>query len=120
MTERSDETRGLCVEQGFDLRTTRIKGCDHAAGLSKLSLVAVRACDRNRTRMEKAVAMRHTTRGQSQNLGRNDLVTKQRDQCMRRADKFDRGLAIGELVFHDLGNGQSREGRFNSGLQHLG
>ena len=38
---------------------------------------------------------------------------------MRRAHELDRGLAIGELILHDLGNGESRESRFNGGLQHL-
>jgi len=68
----------------------------------------------------KAVTMGFTTCVQAEHRNRQDLVTMQRDQTMRRADEIDAAPAVLQLVGHDFRNRQRGQSGFQRLLQAFG
>jgi hypothetical protein len=101
-----------------DLGAARAETGDHRALAAQHIGIAVggRQHDGVNLRFE-AVTVGLPTRDEPQRLHRHHVGAMQRHQTMRRADELDRAPAIGQLIRHDLGDGQSRQGIVQRGLQ---
>jgi hypothetical protein len=99
----------------------RGKAGDHRALRLELLGVVVGVLQHHRVHVGlEAVAVGLASGAQSQRGDRHDIGAMQRDQAMRRAHEVHAGPAVGELVLHDLRDGQLRERLGDRLLQALG
>mmetsp|Transcript_5838 Transcript_5838/g.22820 ORF Transcript_5838/g.22820 Transcript_5838/m.22820 type:complete len:424 (+) Transcript_5838:342-1613(+) len=118
---REAEHIGRGLELARDLGTAVGEAGDDGALLSQLRGVAVGGFDADRgLRRLEAVALGRAAGGQAQGPDRHDLRAMQRDEAVRRTHKLHVGPAIGELVGHDLGDGQLGQRFVQRLLQALG
>ncbi len=105
----------------LDLAPALVEAGDDRALVGELLFVAVGLAQHDAlgARLE-AVAARQAAGRQPERANRHDLGAMQRDQAMRRAYELHAGPAVGELVAHELGDRQLRDGLVERLLQAHG
>ena len=111
--------RGLKLAR--DLAVAGLKTGHHCPLRFKLVRVVIGVLQHHRVdRGLEPVASRLAARLQAERAHRHHVGTVQRHQTVRRADELNRGPAVGELVLHDLRDGQVGKGLVQRLLQTVG